>query len=189
MHRRDEGLDDASWDRRETFAYFGFASYQVSVPETGLAHALLWSNFLTRVGKEYRATKGQGFDRAGYEAAFDKFMEQQFDQTMGNLLQQSNSVPELSAELKSRIRRAKERRDFLAHRFWRERCIEFATESGREKLRSELKSDAELFEQLDREVNEAMKVVRVKLGVKEEWLEAHAQKMIARIEAGLSPDE
>jgi hypothetical protein len=71
---------------KETFAYFGRAFYMASVIETGLAHVLLQAEFMESVREEYVRTKGKGFDRKKYETEFDAFMENNFAQTMGNLI-------------------------------------------------------------------------------------------------------
>src|ERR1700681_837385 len=81
MSVRDADLDDEAWDVRETFAHFGRAFYAASVLEVGLAHALMFGEFLLQVGQNIKATKGKGFDRKQYEAEFDAFMERQFAQT------------------------------------------------------------------------------------------------------------
>jgi hypothetical protein len=74
-------LDEESWDIRETFAFFGRAVYMASVLDVGLAHVLMHGQFMTKAREEYVATKGKNFDRKAYEAAFDKFMEDQFAQS------------------------------------------------------------------------------------------------------------
>ena len=53
--------------------------------------------------------------------------------------------------LKAKIIDAKKRRDFLAHSYWRERSMDFATSGGRARMREELNADAEMFTALDRE--------------------------------------
>jgi hypothetical protein len=48
-------------------------------------------------------------------------------------------------------------------------------------MRDELQKDMELFEQLDREINTAMLPVRQRLGIKDEWLQQHYEKMMRDI--------
>jgi hypothetical protein len=82
----DEELDSQSWEIRETFAYNGRAVYASSVVEVALAHVLLYAQFMKKVRDDYLTTKGKGFDRKQYERDFDAFMDDQFAQTMGNLM-------------------------------------------------------------------------------------------------------
>jgi hypothetical protein len=84
LHR--EEMDEEAWDTRETFAYFGRTYYTATVLEVGLAHVLMFADFLREVKQEYDATKGKGFNRPQYEARFDEYMAKQFAQTMGNII-------------------------------------------------------------------------------------------------------
>lgn len=88
--KNDGELDEKSWDLRETFAYFGRAFHFASVLEVGLAHALMYGEFLHAVQAQLKETKGAGFDRARYEADIDAYMQNQFDQTMGSALSKGN---------------------------------------------------------------------------------------------------
>lgn len=160
----DEELDPHSWEIRETFAYYGRAVYAFSVVEVALAHVLLYAQFMRKVRDDYIATKGKGFDRKKYEHDFDAFMEDQFAQTMGNLMRRVEKFSAFDDVLKARIADAKKRRDFLTHHFWRERSIDFATSAGRERMREELNTDADMFEKLDRDIDAASAPLRATLG-------------------------
>ena len=184
-----EEMDKKSWETRETFAYFGRAFYMASALEVGLAHALLYSDFLAEVQRKYVQTKGKNFDRVKYEAEFDAFFEKRFAQTMGNLVREIERIPEISDDLKKRIVAAKKRRDFLSHHFWRERAKEFATSQGCAAMREELQKDMELFEQLDREINTAMLPIRQRLGIKDKWLQQHYEKIMQDIMSSEVADE
>jgi hypothetical protein len=155
-----DNLDEENWDIRETFAFYGRAAYMASVLEVGLAHVLLHSQFMKRVHDELVATKGKGFDRTAYEAEFDKFMDEQFAQTMGNLIKRLSTFDGFDDALNLRIVEAKKRRDFLTHGFWRDRSVEFATAGGRARMRDELMADTEMFGQVDRAVDAAAKSTR-----------------------------
>lgn len=185
----DDNLDDDSWDIRETFAYFGRAFYTSSVFEVGLVHALLFGSFLKEVRNDFVADDGKSFDRARYEAEFDKFMSEHFAQTLGNILNRVKQLPHPEPGLIDRLVTAKKRRDFLVHHYWRERSVEFATANGRAQMRVELEHDTEMFLSLDREVDRAMKPSRENLGISDEMLESNFRKFRERIEAGLPPDD
>ena len=89
----------------------------------------------------------------------------------------------MDRELKERIANAKKRRDFLVHHFWRERSEEFATSHGRLKMVKELNRDAEDFELLNDDINEAVKPVREALGIKDEVLDAYTNQFIAEVKS------
>jgi len=62
-----------------------------STLEVGLAHALMFTEFLHGVKLELAKDGGKSFDRARYEAEFDAYMEKQFAQTMGNIIRKVES--------------------------------------------------------------------------------------------------
>ena len=184
----DEELDLHGWEIRETFAYYGRAVYMSSVVEVALAHVLLFAQFMKKVRDNYIATKGKGFDRNQYECDFDTFMDDQFAQTMGNLMKRVERFGGFDDALKARIGDAKKRRDFLTHHYWRERSIDFATSAGRERMREELNADAEMFEKLDRDIDAASAPLRADLGLKEEMLEDYSRKFMERVKRGEALD-
>jgi len=184
-----DNLDEENWDIRETFAFFGRATYMASVLEVGLAHVLMHGQFMKQVRDEYIATKGKNFDRKAYESSFDKFMEEQFAQTMGNLIKRINAFANFDDALKARLVDAKKRRDFLAHHFWREKSVEFFTAEGRSKMRDELMMDAEQFGQLDRDIDAAAKTMRQRLGIDDRVIDEYNERQMARLKAGLPWDD
>lgn len=184
-----DNLDEDNWDVRETFAFYGRAAYMASVLEVGLAHVLMLSQFMKQVRDEFNATERREFDRSKYEAEFDKFMEEQFAQTMGSLIKRLSTFDGFDAELKTRIIEAKTRRDFLTHGFWRDRSIEFVTADGRAKMRDELLEDTEMFRNVDRAVGAAAKSVREYLGIDDNIVENYYERQIARLKAGLPWDD
>src|SRR5688572_8373897 len=97
-----EELDDENWDIRETFAYFGRAFYMAGVLEVGLAHALMFGEFLMSVRDRLAASNGKGFSQARHEAEFDEYMDAQFRKTMGNLIKHVEALPYFDANLKTR---------------------------------------------------------------------------------------
>lgn len=164
---------------KEVFAYFGRAYYLAGVLETGLAIALMQCAFLTRVRDQYLADRGKSFDRAQYEAEFDRFMENQHAQTLGNLIKRVSALPEVSDALKHRLSEGKKRRDFLGHHYFRERAIEFSNRSGRDRMMAELQHDADMFEAIDRDLYDELAPIRDKLGMNSE----HFQKYLTEIYA------
>jgi hypothetical protein len=179
-----EEIDEESWDIRETYAYFGSAFYMASCLEVGLAHALMYAEFLMEVKRELDATKGKGFDRKQYEANFDAYMNKQFSQTMGNIIKRVNAVTEFSDELKEHIAAAKKRRDFLTHHYWRERSIQFSTASGRANMREELQKDITMFHQVDRDIDIAMSETRKKLKISDKMLEQYNERYMRLVVSG-----
>lgn len=133
------------------------------------------SAFLSRVRDRYLTDRGKSFDRTQYEAEFDRFMESQHSQTLGNLLKRVSALPELSDALKERLRDAKKRRDFLGHHYFRERAVDFSNRIGRDKMIAELHNDGDMFELIDRDLYAELAPVREKL-----VMDARTSKSISR---------
>lgn len=164
---------------KEVFAHFGRAYYEAGVLETGLAIALMQIDFLSRVRDQYLADRGKSFDRIQYEAEFDLFMENQHAQTLGNLIKRVSELPELSDDLKEKLRDAKKRRDFLGHHYFRERAVEFSNRIGRDKMIAELHNDGDMFEAIDRDLYAELAPVRVKLGMSGEKFQKYLAQFYA----------
>jgi hypothetical protein len=185
----DEDLNDDAWGKRETFAYFGGAMYMASVLEVGLAHVLLHGQFMKQARDEYIANRGKGFDRTKYEAYFDAFMDNQFAQTMGNLIRRVTAFAGFDEGMKARIVAAKQRRDYLTHHYWREHSVEFSTSAGRATMMEELHANMDMFRQLDRDIEAATKHIRESIGMDDKVVEAYVKRQMERISAGLPWDD
>jgi hypothetical protein len=164
---------------KEVFAYFGRAYYEAGVLETGLAIALMQIDFLSRVRDQYLTDRGKSFDRTRYESEFDRFMESQHAQTLGNLIKRVSTLPELSEDLKEKLRDAKKRRDFLGHHYFRERAVEFSNRTGRDKMIAELHNDGDFFEAIDRALYDELAPIREKLGMSGEKFQEYLAQFYA----------
>ena len=158
------------------YAHFGLAYYMANVFETGLALAVLQLDFLTEVMESLKRQGRKGFDRVKYEADFDAFMNRQHAQTPGNLIKRVQGLADMDASLKDLIAEAKERRDFVAHHFFRERSKGFASRRGRDKMIVELQSARDLFSAADRAATKFMEPRLNQLGMSNEIIQAHAAK-------------
>jgi hypothetical protein len=175
---------DLGEHNKEVYAHFGLAFYQANCFEHGLAIALMYADFLTRTKEKLDQTGTAGFDRPTYEKEFDAFFDNQFSQTLGNLLKRLSASLAIDDALKEKITMAKQRRDFLSHHFFREHSISFMTRSGRDKMIAELEADRELFLSADEKLQKATQPIRQRLGIKDEWLQAQTDKIIAKVERG-----
>ncbi len=80
----------------------------------------------------------------------------------------------------SRHWEALELRNFLAHRFFRKRAVEFASFSGREKMLAELKVAQQQFEHADLALVAVVKPYRHKIGFTDERLAKALQRYIVK---------
>lgn len=169
----------------ETFARFGRAIYMANVVELGLAQTLVQIEFLTPAREKHIKEQRKDFDRNKFDAEFETFMAERAKQTMGTLNLRVSQKSEFDEALKKRISDATLRRNFLAHRYWPEMSVKFMTKEGRDEMIKELSQDADIFEQLDRDIRQATRPVREKLGINEAPLNEGVEKRLGELKEQL----
>jgi hypothetical protein len=116
-------------DVKETFAYFGAAMYQAQVLELTLA------NFLTTVhGSPMRDI----WD-------FDHDLREHLDSTLGEMFKKLKDLV-APDELLLKLESALQKRNWLAHNYFRERASQFVNARGREAMKRELSQIEKQFE-------------------------------------------
>ncbi len=161
----DEGLH-----HKEVYAHFGATYESANIFEYGLALAIMKLDYLTEWRKKSREEGRTNFDKSSYEAGFDVFMAKQHAQTLGNLITRVQNLAEMGPDLKAQILRAKERRDFLAHHFFRVRAFEFFKREGRDAMIAELVATRQLFDLADNALSDFIEPYQRKLGISKDWL-------------------
>jgi hypothetical protein len=169
---------------KEVYAHFGLAYYHASVLETGMANAIMQADFLGRWKKKIDAEGKQSFDRSVYETEFDAFMQRQNEQTFGNLIKRFSSTFSISQDLQAKIIQSKDKRDFLAHHYFRERAEKFANREGRDQMISELEEIRELFRGIDKEVELLVAPIFPQLGINYETVERYVVQHLEKARRG-----
>jgi hypothetical protein len=167
----------------ELFARYGRAFYMANVVESQLVLTLLQLEF-ARTKEAFVKAKGQGFDRTKIAADWDEYEEKQHEKMMGQLRISVSKSADFAQDLKDRILAANDRRNQLAHGYWREQSSTMATKEGRQGMITELTADADTFETLAADIQAALKPVREKLGVRDEELDARVEKQMAQMREG-----
>lgn len=162
------------------YAHFGATFYLLNCFEHGLAIALMIADFMSKQ-RDIIKTKREKFNRRKYEEDFDAFFDQQFAQTMGNLLRRLEKVFSISEILNLKMLEAKKRRDFLTHHFFRERAEDILTRAGLDRMITELESDQALFKAVDDELGKVMAPRRQELGIKDEFIEENFERILEQI--------
>ncbi|NWF74715.1 MAG: hypothetical protein HXY51_16990 [Nitrospirae bacterium] len=160
MAGREDERDDHV---KSVYAQFGLALYLAQVLEHGLANALIAAELLPR-----RA--GKPVPREQWEAEFDVFMDQQFQQTLGRLIRALRAASPVPSDLEALLARALEKRNFLSHYYFRERAEMFMSRKGRDQMIDELQQAGKLFETADERLTEVAKPLREKYGLTDERL-------------------
>jgi len=175
-------LADEGEEIKEVYAHFGLAYYLAGVFETGLALSILKLDFLKQQRKQAELRKGIPFDRSIFNARYDEFLGQQHAQTLGNLIKRLGALIDVPEGMQGLLSRAKQRRDFIAHHFFRERAESFQTRRGRKKMLEELQADQQLFEEADRELEKLLRPHEEAIGINKEKLQAYVDQYMASIE-------
>jgi hypothetical protein len=168
---------DENEHTKNVYAHFGLAVYFSQVREHGLVNTLLFADLLPSRAPAVK-TRGQ------WEKAFDSFMDDHFRTTLGRMIQSLQSAVAVPVDLESLLRVALEKRNWLAHHYFRERAEDFMTENGRNKMIAELDEARDLFEKADNRLGELMKPLREKYGFTDEKIDELFSEKVSRLGGG-----
>jgi hypothetical protein len=150
---------------KEVYAIFGLAVYLAQVLEHAVVNALMHIDLISKRPKSCSPEE--------WEKTFDKYLETQFDLTMGRMIQRLKEVSTLPDDLERLLKLALQKRNWLAHDYFRERATDFMSESGREVMIEELEQAGNLFRYVDHRLEETIKPVRERYGLTDEKIAEH----------------
>ena len=156
---------------RDVYAHYGLAMYLAQILEHGIVNSLV----ILRLPKKDKYTCQD----------IDEFMAGRFEKTLGALIKQLRSEAALSHNLEPYLVQALNRRNCLAHNYFREKAKKFVTRNGRDEMLQELQNDQQLFESADEQLSEAVRSIRVKHGVTDSVYEEEYNRIC--VELGISP--
>jgi hypothetical protein len=136
---------------REVYAHFGLCIYLAGVFETGLIA------ILTQLST--------AADPVPTRQTFDRYYSKFEDLTFGNLLKELSKHAFLPQELLDEARDRKKDRDALAHRYFRDRDMDFVTVGGCLRMIEELMVWQQKFTALDDKVTEFQRVAFASRGL------------------------
>lgn len=110
-------------------------------------------------------------------AAFDQLDEKLRQFTLGRLLREFRKETVLNAEEEKTIDQALDRRNFVAHHFFKERVVEFAGREGRDSMIAELLSYEDLFMEAEAIVSALAHAIATHIGVTEEKVKRHFDRL------------
>ncbi|HEY4113272.1 MAG TPA: hypothetical protein VGM17_04355 [Rhizomicrobium sp.] len=128
---------------KEVYAYFGLCMYFAQVFETGLINVLTLLE--TAAAKPSSQTE--------HEAIFDSLYARHESLTFGNLLRALAKHGLIPFKLLEEARILKADRDHLAHRFFRDHDLDFATVGGCYSMIESLEVRRAKFSELDRRIS------------------------------------
>jgi hypothetical protein len=164
-------MDYDNEQTRDVYAHYGLAMYLAQTLEHGIVNALV----ILRLPEKEKYTRQD----------IDEFMEGRFQKTLGALLKHLKSEISFPPDLESVLTDALNRRNSLAHHYFRVRAEKFVTRNGRTQMLHELQSDQQLFGKADEQLAKAMKPLRLSHGVPDSVVEAEYKRMYQKL--GISP--
>ena len=156
---------------RDVYAHYGLAMYLAQTLEHGIVNALV----ILRLPEKNKYTRKD----------IDEFMEGRFQKTLGALLKHLKSEVPLPPDLESTLTTALNRRNFLAHHYFREKAESSVTRNGRTQMLQELQVDQQLFEKADEQLEKALTPIRVRHGVTDGVYEAEYKRICEKL--GIAP--
>ncbi|MBU4346447.1 MAG: hypothetical protein KKH29_03875 [Candidatus Omnitrophica bacterium] len=150
---------------KEVYAYFGLSMYLAQVLEHGIVNTFI---FLELIPK----TKGKwDFNE------FDSYLNGKFGKTLGQLISKLRSLTNINDDLEALLVNALEKRNWLAHHYFRERATQFMSTSGRNLMIQELQQYQELFREADEKLETIISPLREKFGITENIIGYHLEIM------------
>jgi hypothetical protein len=149
---------------KEVYARYGLAYYHSEVLHRGLCIICALATFQT---PEYITAP-----RVKEKLAFA------YSLTLGQVLDKTKTEELFPSNLQLRLDLAKERRNYLAHRFWFERIPLMFSEQGLIELCQELLELSDLFSELDQKITEYFEPKRKALGITDELIQEPSNKII-----------
>lgn len=156
-------FDRQSHQMEELFACFGYCLYRAQCLERTMAIAMT-------------TICGPGPDKIT-SAQYDRLLESHFSKTLGELINRIRATIPVSKEFKSALSETSKKRNWLVHKYFWERSVEFTTEDGRQSMICELKEIAHLFEEIDSALTAIMRQWGEKHGVTEEVIEKEMKRL------------
>jgi len=130
-------MDEESEHIREVFANYGLALYLAQALERGISILL---------SGQYAPTTADKMTKWRY----DDLMDMHSSFTFGQLITSLNKVMDFPSGFEEELKNAIEIRNELAHNYWWEHAVDFATFKGREKMLKGLREFINRFERLDK---------------------------------------
>jgi len=152
-----EEIDEESWQIREVYARYGLAMYSAQCFETGLVNLLVSLKLKDR--------------EKIIKSDIDLFMEKNYEKTLGVLIHSLKKVMKISENLEADLKELLGIRNYLAHRYFRVKAIDFMKKDGRQRMLSELESIISKLENGDKKIDSIDSVICEQYGITNEMID------------------
>lgn len=146
-----EEMDDESWQTREVYAKYGLAMYFAQCLETGLVNLLV-------------ALKLKDRDKITI-SDIDSLIGINYEKTLGKLIYSLKEAMEISEDIETNLKELLDIRNYLAHRYFRVKAIDFMKKDGRQHMLSELECFISKLEGGDKKIESITAVIAEQYGI------------------------
>lgn len=151
-----EKTDEESWQIREVYTKYGVAMYFAQCFETGLVNLLV----VLKLKDRDKITR----------ADIDAFMRGNYKKTLGQLISLLKREMEISEGLENDLKELLEIRNYLAHRYFRVKAVDFMKRNGCQHMVSELECFVSKFKSIDMKIESITFAIAQKYGIKDETI-------------------
>jgi uncharacterized protein with HEPN domain len=159
-----EEIDEESWQIREVYAKYGLAMYSAQCFETGLVNLLISLKLKDRE-KIIRSD-------------IDLFTEKYYEKTLGRLIHSLKQAMKISENLETELRELLDIRNYLAHRYFRVKAIDFMKKDGRQRMLFELESIISKLENGDKKIDSIDSVICEQYGITNEMVSKKIEDLL-----------
>ena len=156
---------------KTVYANFGLAIYWAQCLEHQIVNSMVIMDLLPNFAWKSKT-------REQWHQENDQYNEAQFAKTLGRLIKDLKNLTSVPQELESKFADCLQRRNFLAHHYFRERAVEFMSSEGRDKMISELENDVALFQAADQQLYSLVEPLNLKFGLTPKAIESAMQELL-----------
>jgi hypothetical protein len=160
-------VDAADEETREVYAGYGLAMYFAQVVE----HAIVNLMIALRLPERGVLTKRD----------IDQFMDEAFTMTFGRLLKELRRMDQPTHLLQRDLDQARDVRNWLAHRYFRDRSVQFMSPAGRAAMLEELGDATNLFLQVNEGLERLSAEVRAANNVSEDAVHQEYEQLLLEV--------
>ncbi|HEX5881784.1 MAG TPA: hypothetical protein VF468_26225 [Actinomycetota bacterium] len=116
------------------------------------------------------------------ERDIDEFMDEAFAMTFGRLLKELRRMGQSTAFLQRDLDQARDMRNWLAHRYFRDRAVQFMSPAGRVVMLKELDDATNLFLRVNESLEQLSAQVRAANNVGEDAVRREYEQLLLEVQ-------
>ncbi|WP_411845574.1 hypothetical protein AAFN60_18220 [Roseibacillus persicicus] len=158
-----EEIDPESYQIREVYAHFGLAIYCAQCVEQAIIQNLIFFDYFPDA---IESTP----DAETWTERFDEFEAGEMRRTMGMLIKRLRKEGQTTEAIEQRLDDVLAKRNWLAHRYFDDRAVEFTLIEGRATMVKELEMIQAQFREAEDLIADVTRPVAIKYGLTDEVL-------------------